>query len=139
MDKKKMVEMLNKALTMEHACYLRYMTHAAVLTGPYAEPIAARLKEIGQDEAAHAGKLRDRIVALGGMPTLEVEKAEGMMATELQKILEVNIKEEENAIRMYQGILKEIPHDQETLLYEIVEHILTDEMEHLEELTRLRG
>ncbi|MBI3990392.1 MAG: hypothetical protein HY347_12350 [candidate division NC10 bacterium] len=139
MDKKKMLEMLNKALTMEHACYIRYLTHAAVLTGPYAEPVATRLKEIGQDEAGHAEKLRDRIVALGGTPTLEVEKAEGMMATELTKILAINIKEEESAIQMYQTILKEIPHDQETLLFETVEHILTDEMEHLEELTRLKG
>ncbi len=139
MDKKKMVEVLNKALAMEHACYLRYMTHAALVTGPYAESVAARLKEIGQDEAGHAEKLRDRVVALGGTPTLEVEKAEGMMATELQKILAINIAEEESAIRMYQGILKEIPHDQETLLFETVEHILTDEMEHLEELSRLKG
>lgn len=124
---------------MEHASYIRYLTHAAVVTGPYAEPIAARLKKIGQEEAEHAEQLRDRIVALGGTPTLEVEKVEGVMATQLEKILEINIREEKRAIQVYQEILKAIPHDTETLLYETIEHILTDEMEDLEELIRLKG
>lgn len=91
MDKKKMVEMLNKALTMEHACSIRYMTHAAVVTGPYAEPMATRLKEIGQDEAGHAEKLRDRVVALGGTPTLEVERAEGTAKACQERSCEKNL------------------------------------------------
>jgi hypothetical protein len=41
------------------------------VAGTYSETVSARLKEIGTDEALHAEKLRDRILALGGTPTME--------------------------------------------------------------------
>jgi len=61
-------------LAQEHGCYVRYKTHAAVITGPYAEAVANRLKEIAGDKSEHAEKLRDRIAALGGTPTMETAK-----------------------------------------------------------------
>jgi len=72
MDTKKIIEGLNRMLEQEHACAIRYATHAAVVTGPYAESVAARLKEIAGDEREHAGKLRARIAALGGTPSMQV-------------------------------------------------------------------
>ena len=34
MDKSKMVEALNHMLAQEHACTIRYATHASLVTGP---------------------------------------------------------------------------------------------------------
>ena len=134
-----LIKRLNQALAQEHACWIRYLTHAAVLTGPYAELVAGRLKEIAGDEAKHAEKLRDRITALDGRPGMEVAREDLIAARDLEKILEVNIREEEKAIALYREILKAISHDDALLLYETIEEILQDEHEHLEELTRLRG
>jgi len=61
MNREKILEALNKALAQEHACFLRYKTHAAVITGPYAKPIREQLDEIAEDEESHARDLRDRI------------------------------------------------------------------------------
>jgi bacterioferritin (cytochrome b1) len=61
MDREKILQALNEALAQEHGCYVRYKTHAAVITGPYAEAVSNRLKEIAADESEHAEKLRDRI------------------------------------------------------------------------------
>jgi bacterioferritin (cytochrome b1) len=47
-----------------------------VISGPYAETVANRLKEIAKDEQEHADKLRDRITALGGVPMLDIAKEE---------------------------------------------------------------
>ena len=74
MDKDKMIKVLNDALAQEHACQIRYRTHAAVVSGPYAEAVESRLKEIAEDEKEHADTLRDRITALDGTPTMEVAK-----------------------------------------------------------------
>ena len=41
-----LIKMLNKMLAQEHACAIRYATHAAMVSGPYAETVAARLSEI---------------------------------------------------------------------------------------------
>lgn len=137
MEKEKLIKALNEALAQEHACQIRYRTHAAVVSGPYAEAVESRLKEIAEDEKGHADTLRDRITALGGTPTMEVTKEDLIPALKLKDILDVNIAEEKRAIAMYRAILKTIDHD-EGILFEAIEHILQDEQEHLEELERLK-
>jgi bacterioferritin len=137
-NNEKLIKMLNDALAQEHACQIRYLTHAAVITGPYAELIANRIKEIAEDENEHAIQLRDRITALGGTPTMEVAKEDLIQAKTLKEILQVNLKEEDKAIELYRSILHVAGHDGE-ILYETVEDILQDEQEHKEELARLQG
>ncbi len=138
MDREKILTVLNKALAQEHACFIRYKTHAAVITGPYVKPISEQLDEIAEDEERHARDLRDRITGLGGTPTMEVTEADLIPAVTLEEILRVNIEEEKKAIALYQEILDMIPREQR-LLYETIEHILQDEQEHLEELQRLQS
>jgi bacterioferritin len=108
-----------------------------MITGPYAEAVETRLKEIAGDERAHADTLRDRITALGGTPTMEVSKDDLIPAKTLKEILDVNINEEKKAIALYRSLLKMVEHD-EVILYEAIEHIIEDEQEHLEELERLK-
>jgi len=138
MDRDKIINALNEALAQEHGCYVRYKTHAAVITGPYAEAVANRLKEIAGDESDHAEKLRDRITALGGTPTMETAKEELIAATTLKQILAVNLKEEAKAIDRYKSILKMVDRTEDILLYEVIEDIIEDEQEHREELNRLQ-
>ncbi|MGH7151885.1 MAG: ferritin-like domain-containing protein [Planctomycetota bacterium] len=139
MDKKKMVALLNRALAMEHASAIRYLTQAATVKGQHAPVYAAKFKECAAESGGHAEKLRERIAGLGGVPTLEVEETEGPIPADLAGMIEFDSREEEKAVGLYQEILRAIPHDRETLLHETVEHILTDEMEDLEEMTRLKG
>jgi bacterioferritin len=138
MDREKIINALNEALAQEHGCYVRYKTHAAVITGPYAEAVESRLKEIAGDEAEHAEKLRDRITALGGTPTMETSKEELIPATTLKQILAVNLKEEAKAIAHYQSILKMVDRNEDLHLFEVIEDIIEDEQEHREELSRLQ-
>jgi len=138
MDRDKIINALNEALAQEHGCYVRYKTHAAVITGPYAEAVASRLKEIAGDESDHAEKLRDRITALGGTPTMETAKEELIAATTLKQILAVNLKEEAKAINHYKSILNMVDRTEDILLYEVIEDIIEEEQEHREELNRLQ-
>jgi bacterioferritin len=134
MNTKEIISLLNEALAQEHACIIRYLTHAAVVKGVFHEPVKARLTEIATDEQTHAGLLRDRVVGLGGIPTTDVREIK--MATDIPKILAINIEEEKSAITMYQNIHAKIP-DNEVLLRETVEQLIRDEQEHLQELTQL--
>jgi len=137
MDKKKVIDMLNEALAQEHACQIRYLTHAAAITGPYAEAVAKRLTEIAEDEKEHAIKLRDRITALGGTPVMEVARQDLIPAKTLREIVDVNLKEEDRAIAHYRALLQAAGREGD-ILYETIEDILQDEQEHREELERLR-
>ena len=99
--------------------------------------MANRLKEIAKDEQEHADKLRDRIIALGGVPTMDVAKEELIPAKTLKEIIAINLKEEAKAINLYQSIFKMIDRD-DVILYEAIEEIIEDEQEHREELSRLQ-
>lgn len=138
MSEAHMIEALNQMLSQEHACAIRYATHAAQVTGPYAETIAARLKEISGDELRHAEVLRDRIIALGGTLTMKVREEDLIAATSLAEILQVNIAEENAAIRSYREILESVSASN-AILYQAIQDILRDEQEHLEELEALRA
>jgi len=134
----KIVASLKRMLTQEHACAIRYATHAAVVSGPYSETIATRLKEIASDEVLHAEKLRLRILALGGELTLDVRTEDLKPATTLEEILSINIDEEKGAIRAYGEILESISMS-DVLLFQTLQEILRDEQEHLEELEALQN
>lgn len=138
MEDTNLIDKLNTALSQEHACYIRYKTHAATVSGPYADSVSERLKEIAQDEAGHADNLRDRIAALGGTPTMSVHTDDLIPASTLKEIIEVNVEEERKAIALYTEIINAIHPRKQILLYETIEHIIRDEQEHLEELERLR-
>ncbi len=135
MDKSKVVKLLNQALELEHATVIRYSTQAAVLTGPYAAPIGDKLKAFAAEELRHANELRDRLVALGEKPTTNVGEIE--VGNKLKKMLDINIDEEKDAIKLYKQLMKLIPKDEDLLLYETVEDLLCDEQRDLEDLERM--
>lgn len=137
MDNKKIIiHALNKILEQEHACAIRYATHAAVITGPYSESVSARLKEIAGDEIDHAEKLRDRITALGGVPSMKVSTEDLKYADTLEAILAINIQEERDAIIAYEQVFKITPVEN-VILYQTLQELIRDEQEHLEELEDL--
>ena len=128
---------LNEMLAQEHACAIRYATHAAMVSGPFAETVAARLSEIATDEIRHAQVLRDRITNLGGRPTMAVSGDDLIYGKHLDDILSINIDEEKHAIKGYVAILREIS-PENAILYNAIQDIIRDEQEHLEELQNLQ-
>ena len=135
MDKKKVVKLLNQALTLEVTTYIRYSTQASVLTGPYAVTIGDKLKQMAAEELRHADLLRDRLVALGKIPATNV--VEVTVGNKLNKMLEINIKEETKAVEIYRQLMRLVPKEESLVLYETVEDILCEEEKDLEELDRL--
>jgi bacterioferritin len=83
----------------------------------------------------------NRIVQLGGTPVLSPQEWYeitncGYEAPEdsfVKKILEQNIKGEQCAIQVYSNILEKVK-DKDPVTYEIVLQILTDEIEHEDDL-----
>ncbi len=144
LSKEKLVEMLNKALDLEHAARIQYLSHAELVDGLNAEPIIARLKEIAGDEEKHEGVFRELIGDyLGGVPSMGIAKT--YPAITIQEILEVNLKGEKEAVDFYLTILDEIRNNKADLKYEYytlehgVRHVIQDEQEHIAELKILLG
>ncbi|WP_457567790.1 ferritin-like domain-containing protein [Desulfurobacterium sp.] len=140
----KIVEMLNKALCDEWLAYYQYWIGSKVVKGPMKDAVIAELVQHATDELRHADMLVTRILELGGTPILTPE--EWFKKTNcgydtpsdpfVKKILEQNVKGEQCAIDTYSEILK-FTKDIDPITYNLVLQILTDEVEHEEDLQAL--
>lgn len=142
--KKELVDMLNKALELEHAARIQYLAHAQLVKGINSEKIIERLTEIASDEAKHEEKFRNLIGSyLGGEPSMGLAETHG--AKKIEQILEVNLKGEKEAVDFYKQIYKKVNDNKDSLRYEFetlehdLRHVIFDEEEHIVELSLLLG
>lgn len=137
-----LIIMMNRGLELEQAARIQYLAHAEQITGLYAEPVSERLKEIASDEQKHEEKLR-RLISdyLEGNPSMKI--ADTYEAFEINKIVEINLKGEKEAIDLYKKIYLKITENKNMFTYEFemleheIRHIIVDEEEHITELKRL--
>jgi len=144
MPKKEIIDMLNRALEMEHQAFVQYLSHAELVEGLNSEPIIARLKEIANDEKGHQEKIRELVGSyLGGVPSMGIAKTES--AKTIEQILKANLKGEIEAVDFYAKVMEKVKEDKKDLPYMFlkleheVRHIIMDEQEHIMELKTLLG
>lgn len=143
-DVDNLIKMLNKALADEWLAYYQYWIGAKVAKGPMRGAVAAELVQHATEELGHAELLAERIIQLGGTPLLKPEDWFettncGYEAPEdpyVETLLAQNIKGEQCAIEVYQQLTK-LTRDADPVTYQIVLAILTDEVEHEEDLQSL--
>jgi bacterioferritin (cytochrome b1) len=142
--KGELVKMLNQALELEHAARIQYLAHAELIKGLEAEKVIERLKEIASDEQKHEEQFRNLIGSyLGGEPSMGLAKTHP--AKDTKGILEVNLKNEKEAIDFYKQIYQKVMDNKKSLPYEFetlehgIRHVIIDEEEHVTELSLLLG
>ncbi len=141
MDVDNLIETLNKALADEWLAYYQYWVGAKVAKGPMRGTVTTELLEHATEELGHAELLANRILQLGGTPLLTPADWYkmtncGYEAPEdpyVEVLLDQNIKGEQCAIEVYQKLV-DFTKDADPVTYEIVLSILTDEIEHEEDL-----
>lgn len=137
--------LLNKAFADEWLAHYQYWIGAKVVKGPMKDAVIAELLQHATEEMTHAELVADRIVQLGGEPILT--PAEWMKVTNcgydaptdayVMEILKQNIKGEQCAISVYHDLMKKTK-DIDPVTYEIAVQIITDEVEHEEDLESLK-
>lgn len=135
MADKKLIDLMNKALSMEYQAIIQYKTHAELICGQDFEPIAERLNEIAGDEEKHAATLRTRITKLGGIPITIPAKV--TVSDQIPAVLKINLGAEREATAIYRKILPLCRGNE--ILEHAIRHILMEEEEHTEELSELIG
>ena len=67
----KLIESLNRALGFELAAVIQYMQHSFLVTGTEREVYCSYFRAQSEESHGHAKMLGDKIVSLGGVPTVE--------------------------------------------------------------------
>jgi bacterioferritin len=137
------VKVLNDALATEIVCVLRYKRHYFMAQGIHAASVAAEFLEHANDEQAHADRISERIVQLGGSPNLSPEGLLTRSHTEyveakddLTEMIKENLVAERIAVDSYREIAAFFaPFDSTTR--KMIEEIQAQEEEHADDLADL--
>jgi len=145
MNVKQLLKLLEKAFADEWLAYYQYWLGAKLAKGPMKDAVIAELVQHSADELRHADMVSLRIVQLGGTPPLS--PADWLKQTNcgydapadpyVGTLLKQNIKGEQCAITTYKKLL-EATRTGDPVTYNMVLQILSDEVEHEEDLQALK-
>ena len=136
-DVKKLIKMLNAALSEEWLAYYQYWIGARLMEGPMRSEVEPELLVHANEELNHAVLVVNRIIQLGGTPVINPKDWEKLARCTydepsdpyIEVILEQNLKGERSAIQRYQEIADfTVGKDHST--HQMAVQILNDELEH---------
>jgi len=133
------VSLLNSALATELTCVLRYRRHHFMANGLESPTIAEEFLVHANAELAHADRLAQRIVQLGGEPDfnpvglLERSHADYDPVNDLKGMIRANLVAERVAVETYRQMIRLVA-DKDSTTRRLLEDILADEEEHADEL-----
>jgi bacterioferritin len=134
--------LLNDALATETVCVLRYRRHYFMATGISSLSIKGEFLQHAIEEQAHADKLAERIVQLGGEPNLSPDgllnrsHSEYVEGASLAEMITEDLIAERIAIESYRELITYVGTDDPTTRT-LLEWILAQEEEHAEDLASL--
>lgn len=147
-DLKDLINDLDRAYCDEWLAFYAYSYMAQSVEGKGYEDMAEFLDKIAKDELEHAHELAERIIELGGLPTNTPNNLEkngnapypGVMKklADYDEIMKIVAAAEAGAIEVYDKIAKKtFGKDHDT--YQLVTHILGEEITHEEMFENLKG
>jgi len=134
------IKLLNDSLATELVCVLRYKRHHFTATGLESPAIAQEFLVHANEEQAHADRICQRIVQLGGEPDLNPDSltqrshADYNDDLDLQAMIRANLVAERVAIEAYTQ-MADLIGDKDHTTRRLIEQILEQEQEHADELS----
>ena len=140
---------LNRAYADEWLAAYAYTYMGQVVTGrPAAKHLAELLLDTAGDELEHQQELAERIASLGGKPLADIShlvKASNAgyptppeNEKDFEAIVKTVIQAEHDAIEVYNRLAHKT-HGKDPITYNLIIHILTEEVEHEDEFEMLLG
>ncbi len=134
-DKQALIDGLNEDLNLELEAVLRMILHSATATGLLGHELRESLKEDLTGEIGHAMFLADKIVTLGGEPTIDPQMPKRHKSA--KDMLQEDVAAEKKIIENYTQHIRMAEELGEKGLVIRLEDILAEETDHAEELERL--
>ena len=133
------IKLLNDSLATELVCVLRYKRHHFMASGVSSPKIAEEFMVHANEEAAHADRIAQRIVQLGGEPDfspstlLQRSHADYDECNDLKAMVRSNLIAERIAVEAYRQMISLLA-DKDPTTRRMLEDILAEEEEHADEL-----
>lgn len=135
MGKAELIENLNKALSFELAGVIQHSQHSYLVTGTEREVFKKFFRDMAEEAQEHAEVVGDKVVALGGVPT--VEPGVIRQSVDLNEMLKQGLELEREAMEAYMAAWRSCDSDELLPQKFWVEGQIADEQMHIEELEKL--
>ncbi|MBS7625379.1 MAG: ferritin-like domain-containing protein [Candidatus Bathyarchaeia archaeon] len=135
MASKELLDLLNEAVARELQVSIQYMWQHVQWSGVKGFAVQEELKKIAITEMKHAEAIAERLFYLGGTPT--TKPSEIFVGKTLKEMIERDVKDEENAIKLYKEIIEKARKENDVTTAVLFEGILKDEEEHHDFFTTL--
>jgi bacterioferritin (cytochrome b1) len=99
MDAKKVIAALNKVIALEHTATLQYQQHALLVNGLWRKVYSDFFAAQSKSSLEHAAKFGQKVVVLGGVPTVEIGTVH--QSTEIEEMLQQDLDLEKETMRAY--------------------------------------
>jgi bacterioferritin len=134
MARAELIDNLNKALSFELSAVIQYTQHSFLVTGVEREIYKEFFRDQAEEAQGHVEMLGDKIVALGGIPT--VEPAMIRQSTDLEAMLKQDLELERDAMQAYMEAWASCD-DKDLPTKFLLEEQIAEEQKHIEELEKL--
>lgn len=129
-----LIDNLNTALSLELSGIIQYSQHSYLVTGTDREIYREFFRDGAEEANDHAQLLGDKIVALGGVPT--VEPAMIRQSTDLKEMLKQDLELEREAMAAYMAAWNSCGENDMPTKFWLEEQIAEEQL-HIEELEKL--
>jgi bacterioferritin len=126
---------LNVDLAHEYAAVIQYRTYASAVSGPHRQELRAFFTGEIADELGHAQLLADKIISLGGQPT--VVPAEVKYTEDAKEMLQNSLADEVATIERYIERRRQAEELGEAGLAVALDDVIADETGHRDELRQV--
>ena len=133
MDKNIVIDKLNQILRHEWTGVAQYAQAGFVVTGLWREVFSKMFFDSAEESFGHARLVGDKIVALGGVPT--VERSPIRQTHNLAEMLNHALEFESKAVQLYTEALQLSEDDRALTVF--LEDILKEEQEGVDEISKL--
>ena len=134
MARAELVENLNRALSCELAAVIQYSQHSYLVTGTDRQVFKDWFRDQAEEAQDHAESLGDKVVALGGVPT--VEPGIIRQSVEAIEMLRQDLELEREAMGAYMAAWAACDDNDMPQKFWLEERI-SEEQQHIEELEKL--
>lgn len=130
-----LIDGLNEDLAAEYQAVIMYRTYASLVSGPFRPELRAFFEAEIPDELGHAAFLADKIVALGGLPT--VSPGEVPLGKDNREMLENALQAEVDTIERYIRRIEQAERVGEVSIKVQLENLVVDESQHRDDIRRM--
>jgi bacterioferritin len=133
MDAAKVIDKLNEILRHEWTGVAQYAQAGFVVAGLWREVYSDLFFDSAKESFGHARQVGDKIVALGGVPTIERNQVK--QSNDVVQLLEYGLEFERKAVKLYVEAIGLAKGDRALEVF--LEDILKQEQEGVDDLTKL--